>query len=80
MAPGETMVTPHTEQGSAGSARQHEAVVTGELAGMVAGPQAQVIRLGDDDQFFVLLKVRHIFLAQSVQMVNSLFIFDRLRR
>ena len=59
---------------------QHEAVVTGEFAGMVAGPQDQVIRLGDDDGFFIPFKVRHIFLSQSVPMFNSIFIFDRLRQ
>jgi hypothetical protein len=38
---------------------QHEAVVAGELAGMTAGPQDQVIRLGEDDQFLVVLRYSH---------------------
>ena len=32
---------------------QHEAVVAGEFAGVIARPQDQVIRLRDDDQFFM---------------------------
>ena len=32
---------------------QHEAVVAGELAGVVAGPEDQVVSLGDHDQFLV---------------------------
>ena len=32
---------------------QHETVVTGELAGVVAGPENQVVSLGDHDQFLV---------------------------
>ena len=59
---------------------QDETVIAGEFAGMVAGPQDQVIRLGDDDQFFVPFKVRNIFLSQRVQMFKSIFIFDHLRR
>jgi hypothetical protein len=34
---------------------EHEAVIAAELAGMTAGPNDQVIRLGDDDQFLVVL-------------------------
>jgi hypothetical protein len=59
---------------------RHEAVISWEAAGMMAGPQDQVIRLGDDDGFFIPFKVRHIFLSQSVPMFNSIFIFDRLRQ
>ena len=32
---------------------QHEAVVAGEAAGVVAGPENQVVSLGDHDQFLV---------------------------
>ena len=32
---------------------QHEAVVAGEFAGVVAGPENQVVSLGDHDQFLV---------------------------
>ena len=46
---------------------RHEAVISWEAAGMMAGPQDQVIRLGDDDQFFVTFKVRHISLVLTVQ-------------
>ena len=33
--------------------RTHEAVVAGEFAGVVAGPENQVVSLGDHDQFLV---------------------------
>ena len=32
---------------------QHETVVAGKLAGVVAGPENQVVSLGDHDQFLV---------------------------
>ena len=32
---------------------QHETVVAGEAAGVVAGPENQVVSLGDHDQFLV---------------------------
>jgi hypothetical protein len=38
---------------------QHEAVMAGQGAGMTAGPQDQVIRLGEDDPFLVVLLYSH---------------------
>ena len=59
---------------------QHEAVVAGEFARVVARPQDQVIRLRDDDQFFVSFQVGHIRLLYSVHMYKSIFHFRPLRR
>jgi hypothetical protein len=36
---------------------EDEAVIAGEFAGVIAGPQDQVIRLRDDRQFLVVLSV-----------------------
>ena len=38
---------------------QHEAVIAGKLAGVVARPQDQVIRLRDNRKFFVVPASRH---------------------
>ncbi len=37
---------------------QDEAVVAGEFAGVVAGPENQIVSLGDDDQFLVFFHWR----------------------
>jgi hypothetical protein len=47
---------------------QHEAVVAREFTRVIARPQNQVIRLGDDDQFLGLFPVSHAIPANSVQM------------
>jgi hypothetical protein len=39
---------------------QHEAVIAREFAGVIATPQDQVIRLGNDNQLLVPFKVCHI--------------------
>jgi len=40
-------------------AAQHEAVIAGKFAGVVAGPQNQIVSFGDDGQFLVFLSVGH---------------------
>jgi hypothetical protein len=52
---------------------QHEAMVPWELARVMARPQDQVIRLRDDDQFFMPFKVGHVSLPYGVQAYKNLF-------
>jgi hypothetical protein len=39
---------------------EHEAVIAREFAGVIATPQDQVIRLGNDNQLLVPFKICHI--------------------
>jgi hypothetical protein len=52
---------------------QHEAVVAGKLARVIARPQDQVIRLRDDHQFFVPFQIGHVRLLLSIQLYQSAF-------
>src|ERR1022692_2099845 len=38
---------------------QHEAMVAGEFASVIAGPKDQVVGLGDDGEFLVVLSISH---------------------
>ena len=52
---------------------QHEAVVPGEFAGVIARPQDQVIGLRDDDQFFIVSRSAMSTHLYSVHMYKFPF-------
>ena len=58
---------------------QHGAVVARKLVRVLARPQDQVIRLRDDNQFFVPFQVSHVFLLDSVHMYKFIPIFVPFR-
>lgn len=50
---------------------QYEAVIPGKLASVMTGPENQVIRFCDDDQFLMLFSVRHVKLVARKSKRNS---------
>jgi hypothetical protein len=46
---------------------QHKPMIAREFAGVIATPHDQVIRLGDDHQFFVPFAVVHVRLMDTVR-------------
>jgi hypothetical protein len=52
---------------------QHEAVVAGEFAGVIARPQDQKVSLRDDDEFTATFTVSPISLPDSVHMHETTF-------
>jgi hypothetical protein len=45
---------------------RHKAMIAREFAGVIATPQDQVIRLGDDHQFFAPFAVGHVLFMDTV--------------
>jgi hypothetical protein len=58
---------------------EHKAVVAGELAGVVTGPQDEIVGLRDDDELFMSFTLCHVAKLQCTSVPCSFFIFDPLR-
>jgi hypothetical protein len=59
---------------------QDEAVIAGEFAGVIATPQDQIVGLGDDRQFLIVLSVsHHRSLLVYASSKTCFFIFRPLR-
>jgi hypothetical protein len=46
---------------------QHKAMIAREFAGVIATPQDQVIRLGDNHQFFMRFAVFNVLFGHTVR-------------
>jgi hypothetical protein len=46
---------------------QHKAMIAREFAGVIAGPQDEVIRFGDDHQFLAPFAVGHVCFMDTVR-------------